>query len=94
LPALPEEFDWNQIAKQYLRKVKALVRESDELRAILDSENLEAMRDSMEAMAGIIPDFDLQRYWESLQEFYGYLKLETLSSPSSDAPAVAKPGSA
>ncbi len=86
LPALPEEFDWNQIAKQYLRRVKALVRESEELRAILDSENLEAMRGSMEALIGIIPDFDLQRYRESLQEFYGYLKLETLDPSSYQYP--------
>ncbi|MEQ8464246.1 NACHT domain-containing protein [Coleofasciculus sp. E1-EBD-02] len=82
LKALPAEFDWQAITQQYLRRVKAICRESDELRMILDSQNLEAIRDNTDAIAGIIPDFDLRQYRESLQEFYGYLKLETLDPGS------------
>ncbi|MEQ9486829.1 HEAT repeat domain-containing protein [Coleofasciculus sp. F4-SAH-05] len=82
LQPLPPEFDWQAITQQYLRRVKAICRESDELRMILDSQNLEAIRDNTDAIAGIIPDFDLRQYRESLQEFYGYLKLETLDPGS------------
>ncbi|HEY9691086.1 MAG TPA: hypothetical protein V6D15_02730 [Oculatellaceae cyanobacterium] len=78
LPALPEDFDWKQIGKQYLRKVKGIIRESEQLRVILDSENLEAIRMQAEESALIPVDFNLQQYRESIQEFYGYLKLDTL----------------
>ncbi|EDX74012.1 NACHT domain family [Coleofasciculus chthonoplastes PCC 7420] len=82
LQPLPAEFDWQAITQQYLRRVKAICRESDELRMILDSQNLEAIRDNTDAIAGIIPDFNLRQYRESLKEFYGYLKLETLDPGS------------
>ncbi|MEQ8956726.1 MAG: NACHT domain-containing protein [Coleofasciculus sp. C2-GNP5-27] len=82
LQPLPAEFDWQAITQQYLRRVKAICRESEELRVILDSQNLEAIRDNSDAIAGIIPDFNLRQYRESLKEFYGYLKLETLDPGS------------
>lgn len=82
LQPLPAEFDWQAITQQYLRRVKAICRESGELRMILDSQNLDAIRDNTDAIAGIIPDFNLRQYRESLTEFYGYLKLETLDPGS------------
>jgi hypothetical protein len=78
LPVLPTEFDWSAITKQYLRKVKALLRESDDLRKILDSEYLEAIKRSVEELAGIVPGFDLRQYRESIQECYGYLRFDIL----------------
>ncbi len=38
-PPLPDEFNWDFVAEQYRRRVKKIIRESDELREILDSEN-------------------------------------------------------
>ena len=37
---LPDEFSWKQVNKPYLNKVKAIIRESPQLRAILDSQKL------------------------------------------------------
>lgn len=78
LPYLPENFDWEQIGKSYLRKVKGIIKESDQLRSILDSENLQAIRSVVEDQAPISVDFDMQKYKESIKEFYGYLKLDNL----------------
>ena len=78
LPPLPEKFDWEQVAKQYVRKVKALLREDEELRAILDSQHQEMMSQNIQEMAGVAPEFNLRQYRESLQEFYGNIPLDTL----------------
>ncbi len=40
---LPEGFDWYYIGKGYLNKVKTIIRESDDLRRIRDSQTLEAI---------------------------------------------------
>ena len=78
LPPLPEEFDWEQVAKQYVRKVKALLREDRELRAILDSQHQEIISQNLQEIAGVAPEFNLGQYRESLQEFYGNIPLDTL----------------
>ncbi|MFE1744913.1 NACHT domain-containing protein, partial [Coleofasciculus sp. H7-2] len=80
LLSLPEDFDWGRIGKLYLNKVKAIIRESDELRTILDSQNLEAIQQSTKELAGISPEFDLKRYQEGLQERYGNLNLDSLDT--------------
>ncbi|WP_414624347.1 NACHT domain-containing protein [Calothrix sp. CCY 0018] len=80
LPALPDEFDWKKLGKRYLKKVKAIIRDSDKLRVILDSQNLEAIKDNTQETAGIIPDFDLLGYQEAIKETYGKLKLESLDT--------------
>lgn len=80
LRSLPNEFDWEQIAKRYLKKVKAIIRESEDLRAILDSQNLEAAQEGIKEIAGISPAFDLSRYREGIQQQYGNLKLESLDT--------------
>ncbi|HEY9650354.1 MAG TPA: NTPase, partial [Coleofasciculaceae cyanobacterium] len=59
LSPLPEDFEWERVGKRYLKKVKALIRESDELRAILDSQNLESIHKNTKELAGIAPEFDL-----------------------------------
>ncbi|HEY9880908.1 MAG TPA: HEAT repeat domain-containing protein, partial [Leptolyngbyaceae cyanobacterium] len=78
LPALPEEFDWAQIGKQYVREVKGILRSSPELRDLLKLHNQEAMRQGIDELVGISADFDLRKYQESLREQYGTLKLESL----------------
>ncbi|MEQ8468619.1 NACHT domain-containing protein, partial [Coleofasciculus sp. E1-EBD-02] len=80
LRSLPEDFDWEQVGKRYLRKVKALIRESPELREILDSQKLEAIARYTQESAGIIPEFDLRRYQEGLREAYGNLRLDSLDT--------------
>jgi len=78
--SLPDGFEWERVAKRYLKKVKAIVRESDELRALLDSQKLEAIAQSTQEIAGIAPEFDLRRYQEGLQERYGNLNLDSLDT--------------
>jgi predicted NACHT family NTPase len=80
LLSLPEEFDWELVSKRYVKKVKALIKESPDLRAILDSQNIEAIKDNTKELAGIVPEFDLRRYQEGLRERYGNLNLDSLDT--------------
>ncbi|MBD1934363.1 HEAT repeat domain-containing protein [Funiculus sociatus] len=80
LLSLPEGFDWEQVSKRYLKKVKAIIRESDELRTIFDSKNIEAIQQNTKELAGISPEFDLNRYQEGLRERYGNLNLDSLDT--------------
>ncbi|RZM82453.1 NACHT domain-containing protein [Leptolyngbya iicbica LK] len=80
LRPLPEEFDWSQIGKQYVRAVKGILRSDDALRDLLKLHNQEAMRQGIEELVGIPPDFDLRKYQETLREQYGNLKLESLDT--------------
>lgn len=77
---LPEEFDWQQIGKQYVRAVKGILRSSDELRDLLKLHNQEAIRRGVEELVGIPTDFDLRKYQETLREQYSNLKLESLDT--------------
>ncbi|MBW4578662.1 MAG: HEAT repeat domain-containing protein [Tildeniella nuda ZEHNDER 1965/U140] len=76
-PTLPEGFDWAHIGNEYLRRVRRLVRETPELKALLETELLE---DIARNTAQVSPGFDVAKYRESLQTSYGYLKLYTLDS--------------
>ena len=80
LLTLPNNFNWERIGKLYLKKVKAIVRESDDLRLILDSQNQEDTAQNTQEMAGIIPDLDLVKYREGIQEQYSNLKLDSLDT--------------
>ena len=77
---LPEEFRWKYIARQYLKQVQTIIRESDQLRPIRDSQTLDAIAENTNATAGIIPDFDLSTYQEALLERYGNLSLDSLDT--------------
>ncbi|MEP0880161.1 HEAT repeat domain-containing protein [Trichocoleus sp. ST-U3] len=79
-PLPPEEFDWELVGKLYRKKVKAIIRELPELRAILDSQNLEAIQQNTKELAGITTEFDLKRYQQGLQERYGNLNLDSLDT--------------
>lgn len=80
LLTLPDNFNWERIGKLYLKKVKAIVRESDELRQILDSQNNEDTATNTRELAGITPEFNLIKYREGIQEQYGNLKLDSLDT--------------
>ena len=79
-PLLPEEFDWELVGKVYRKRVKGIIRELPELRAILDSQNLEAIQQNTQELAGIVPEFDLRRYQEGLRERYANLNLDSLDT--------------
>ncbi len=76
-PVLPENFDWEGIAKDYLKKVKLLRIKSEELRKILDAENLDKL---VNQNYEIRPEFDLKKHQEGIREEYGNLKLESLDT--------------
>ncbi|MDJ0555631.1 MAG: HEAT repeat domain-containing protein, partial [Microcoleaceae cyanobacterium MO_207.B10] len=74
---LPDEFNWERVGKRYLKKAKAIRIESDELREILNAENLDKLANQN---SEIKPDFDLRKHQEGIREQYGNLKLESLDT--------------
>ncbi|MDE5122616.1 MAG: NACHT domain-containing protein, partial [Trichodesmium sp. St19_bin1] len=74
---LPNDFNWEFLAEQYRRRVKKIVLNYDELRAILDSENLDKL---VNKNSEVRPKFDLKKYQEGIREEYGNLKLESLDT--------------
>jgi len=80
LQPLPAEFNWQKVGKRYSRKVEAIGRESDDLRELLDSENLAGIRKSLEQSLPISPDFELSRYQKGLKKAYSQLKLDNLDT--------------
>ncbi len=77
---LPDEFNWDELATEYLTIVKKIFHESEELRPLLDFQRQERDSKNLQEIAGIAPDFDLIKYQETILEKYGNLKLETLDS--------------
>ncbi len=76
-PPLPDNFNWETLAKRYLKKAKAIRMESDELQKILDSQNLDKLANQA---IEIKPEFDLEKYQEGIREEYSNLKLESLDT--------------
>ncbi|HIK06762.1 MAG TPA: NACHT domain-containing protein [Trichormus sp. M33_DOE_039] len=77
---LPDDFNWKRLGKKYIQKVKDIILEFPELREVIDSKNIEQIKEYTKERAGIIPEFDLQRYQEGIRERYGNLKLESLDT--------------
>ena len=75
-PSLPDKFDWELVIKQYQRKAKKIIRESDELRQILDSENLEELASQIQRK----PELNLRKHQEGIRERYGNLRLDSLDT--------------
>jgi predicted NACHT family NTPase len=80
LQRLPDEFNWQKVGKRYSRKVEAILRESEDLRKLLASENLTVIRKTLEQSVSISPDFELSRYQEGLKKAYSKLKLDSLDT--------------
>jgi hypothetical protein len=78
--ALPEDFDWNQVNKPYVRAVKAIINESEKLRSIHSVQAQVATAERIGDLAGIAPEFNLKTYAEGLQEQYGTVKLDSLNT--------------
>ncbi len=86
-PNMPDGFDWDLVAKQYVRKVKGIIKASPELRDVFMVETLEVIEakiqgieKKIEGIAGIVPEFDLRRYQEGIRERYGNLNLQSLDT--------------
>jgi hypothetical protein len=75
-PVMPEGFDWQRVSNEYLKKVRRIVRETPELRSLLELQLLEEL---VENTTQLTPGFDLEKYRNSLHSSYGFLKLSTLS---------------
>jgi len=80
LQRLPDEFNWQNVGKRYTKKVRAIVQDSDELRKILDSQNLVEIRTSLEQILPIPRDLELSRYQKGLKKAYSKLKLDSLDT--------------
>jgi hypothetical protein len=86
-PAMPEGFDWQRIGREYLRQVRRIIRETPELKSLLETElleqtaaNTQATAEAVGRMAGREVPFDLTSYRESILEQYEFLQLESLGS--------------
>ncbi|ACK67069.1 putative signal transduction protein with Nacht domain [Rippkaea orientalis PCC 8801] len=73
LTALPDEFNWQQLSKRYVKKVKAIIQEEKELRDILEAELLKEIADNTNTK--IKANYDLIQYQETLRERYKNIPL-------------------
>ncbi|NEQ67679.1 MAG: NACHT domain-containing protein, partial [Symploca sp. SIO2D2] len=78
--AMPTEFDWHGVAKEYVKEVKRIIKQSPELRGVLEFELQESIEKHTKEIAGISPDFNLKAYQEGLQERYANLNLDSLDT--------------
>jgi len=76
-PTIPEEFDWQRVGLEYLKKVRRIIRETPELRSLLETSLLEEIARNTTQLS---PGFDVAKYRESLQCSYGHLKLYAIDS--------------
>ncbi|MEQ9236900.1 HEAT repeat domain-containing protein [Coleofasciculus sp. E2-BRE-01] len=79
-PDMPTGFNWEEITKPYLKEVKSIVRNSRELKELLELEILESIEQQGRENAGIPPDFNLTKYQEGLRERYSNLNLSSLDT--------------
>ncbi|MEG4582942.1 HEAT repeat domain-containing protein [Microcoleus sp. MON1_C5] len=84
LTSLPPKFKWQTIADQYLVEVQEILFDSKDLRDILEAQNLDSIQKNTQETAGIIPDFDLRQYQESLCERYSNLNLSSVDPNTYD----------
>ena len=89
-----DDFHWKTIGIKYVKKVQEMILEVDELREIINFQNLKETRQNTGITAentgitarntteivGIIPQFDLEGYQEAIRERYGNLKLDNLDT--------------
>ena len=78
--SLPDNFDWEKLGKRYLRKVKAIIKESDELQQLLNATNLEKIRETLDNSTPTIADFNLERYRQTILDNYSRLRLDSLDT--------------
>ncbi|MDC0835333.1 HEAT repeat domain-containing protein [Geitlerinema sp. CS-897] len=79
LPFLPQGFDWGRVSEAYFEAIRTLIKTDEQLRAVYTVE----LTEQIAAAQGIQPDFNLQKYAESLQETYGSLRIQSLTKSAS-----------
>ncbi|EDX72263.1 hypothetical protein MC7420_932 [Coleofasciculus chthonoplastes PCC 7420] len=79
-PDMPTGFNWDGIAKQYVKDVRRIVRNSPELEELLELEIQESIEEKVREIAGVSPDFNLTKYQEGLRERYSNLNLSSLDT--------------
>lgn len=83
LLALPEDFSW-KISRVYLNRVEDIIGESQELIELFEAKQLVDVNETTQHIAGVVPDFNLERYRESLRDSYGRLKLNAIDTTYSE----------
>ncbi len=78
--SLLEDFDWEQLAKSYFRRVKRIVRDDAELSRQLALDYQAKTSAATAEMAGVPVDFELRKYQEALKEKFGSLSLDSLDT--------------
>ncbi|NJM61804.1 MAG: hypothetical protein HC849_18940 [Oscillatoriales cyanobacterium RU_3_3] len=84
IASLPDTFSWEQVAEKYLKSAKLIIEQNAELRAILNSQKLDRIDRTLETMAPIPTDFNLEIYQEALREQYECLDLGNLDTRSGE----------
>jgi predicted NACHT family NTPase len=75
---LPREFDWQKLCRRYQARAKMVVRESKELREIVDSQNIERIADAIDLQEASSSSIDLAGYAAAMLERYQKLRLESV----------------
>ncbi|HEY9710320.1 MAG TPA: hypothetical protein V6D48_19085 [Oculatellaceae cyanobacterium] len=52
-PVMPEGFDWQRVSNEYLKKVRRIVRETPELRSLLELQLLEELVENWKLCGGL-----------------------------------------
>lgn len=73
--AMPDGFDWLRVGGEYLKRVRKIIRNTPELKALLDTQLLEEIEKNTKQLS---PGFDLAKYKKRLLYSYGDLKLSTI----------------
>lgn len=84
LESLPEDFSWGRISKLYLNRVGNIIGESQDLKDLFTAKKTGEVAENTKQLVGVIPDYDLERYRESIQDAYRHLKLSKLDSTYQD----------
>ncbi len=77
-PSLPHAFSWERVTEKYLESVKLIRQQNAELREFLDSQKLDSINQSLEAIAPVPVGFEVEKYQEGLRQQYEYLDLANL----------------
>jgi uncharacterized Zn-finger protein len=83
LRELPDEFDWQQITKQYQRKARIILEKSPHLSALLNVDNNTEIPSALtkkkqNTLETTPSNSDLIRYRQHIEQKYGYLNLDIL----------------
>jgi len=77
---LPDGFSWQRVAARFARKVSDIRQSSAELKETFDSLAAAQTAGSVRELAGLPPEFDLEKYREALVERFGNLHFESLDT--------------